>query len=422
MELSLADQQGQLRWFETIKSPLRNEPETVTGTVGIARDITDRKHAEYLLRAQRDLGAGLSTTSDVTTALKHLLEIALQIGGVDCGGIYLPDETNGGVELVEHRGVSAAFAQAVAHYAAGSPQMSLLQQGQSFFGSVGDLPSPVEASRLREGLRAIALVPLRHEGKLLGALTLASHTAAGIPAPARIIIEALAAQAAGALTRIRAETERHRLERQLLEITDREQARIGQDIHDGLCQHLVILAFDANSLHGELSAAGRPEVRKAAKIAAFLDEAITEARQLSRGLFPVRLEKEGLPPALEELARTTHRRFKVRCQFRCRGSIRLQDGTVATHLYRIAQEAVTNAVKHSHARSLFISLAAHAGQIELKVEDDGSGFSPKASPGQGGMGLHIMDYRARSIGGTVRLTPRPQGGTVVLCCVRGQFE
>jgi signal transduction histidine kinase len=96
---------------------------------------------------------------------------------------------------------------------------------------------------------------------------MASHTAEEIPAQTRIVIEAIAAQAAGAIARISSETERHRLERQLLEISDREHARIGQDIHDGLCQQLVSLALDANSLRGELAAAHRPEARKARRIA-----------------------------------------------------------------------------------------------------------------------------------------------------------
>ena len=421
-EISLVDRHGQSRWFETIKSPLLNEREEVTGTVGIAREITERKQSESLLHAQRDLSSSLSRTSDLNTALKEFLEIAVRIGGGDCGGIYLPDEANGGMQLAVHRGVSDSFARAVGHYAADGPQMKFLRQGLPVFGTHCSLPFALDADRLREGLRALAMVPLHHEGKLIGSLVLASHTAEEIPAQTRVAVEAIAAQATGAIARIRAEAESHRLERQLLEITDREQARIGQDIHDGLCQRLVVLAFDTNSLLGDLSAAGRAEAAKTARLAAFLDEAITEARQLSRGLFPVRLEKEGLPPALEELARTTRERFKVRCQFRSRGPVVLKDSSISTHLYRIAQEAATNAVKHSQAQTISICLTARDDQIELKVEDDGSGFDPDSRGHPGGMGLHIMNYRARSIGGTVRIGRRAHGGTVVLCCVSGKFS
>jgi PAS domain S-box-containing protein len=212
-------------------------------------------------------------------------------------------------------------------------------------------------------------------------------------------------------------TERHVLERQILEISDREQARIGQDIHDGLCQQLVSLAFDANSLRTELSDRRMPEAKQARRIADCLDQAITESRQLSRGLFPVRLETEGLPSALEELAKAACARFEIQCRFDCEGSVALKNAVVATHLYRIAQEALTNAVKHSHARKVSIRLKAGANQLELRVEDDGAGLSAVKRKEATGMGLHIMAYRARAIGGTLDLGAGPRSGTVVSCCI-----
>ena len=212
-------------------------------------------------------------------------------------------------------------------------------------------------------------------------------------------------------------TERHRLELQILEISDREQARIGQDLHDGLCQHLVSLAFDANSLQGQLAAARQPEAKTARRIADYLDQAITEARQLSRGLFPVRMEKEGLPSALEELARNTRERFGIACRFDSQGPARVKNSAIATHLYRIAQEAVTNAVKHSRATKLSISLQDRPDQIELRVEDNGAGITLATRGKATGMGLHIMDYRARTIGGTLRISAGQRRGTKVSCCV-----
>jgi PAS domain S-box-containing protein len=212
-------------------------------------------------------------------------------------------------------------------------------------------------------------------------------------------------------------TERHRLERQILEISDREQARIGQDIHDGLCQHLVSLAFDANALQRELSAQGRPEVKTARRIADLLDQAITEARQLSRGLFPVRLGNVGLASALHELANSTSDRFKIKCRFDSQGPVAVKNIAIATHLYRVAQEAVANAVKHSRAGKVSIRLKAGASQIELRVEDDGAGLSPAKRKKAAGLGLHIMDYRARAIGGTLHIGPRRRGGTIISCCV-----
>jgi len=212
-------------------------------------------------------------------------------------------------------------------------------------------------------------------------------------------------------------TERQRLERQLLEISDREQARIGQDIHDGLCQHLVSLAFDANALRRDLSSQRRPQAKAARRIAALLDRAITESRQLSRGLFPVRLETEGLPSALEELAGTTRDRFKVQCRFASKGPPAVQNSAMATHLYRIAQEAVSNAIKHSGARRISIRLIGRTTALELSVEDDGVGLSNLSRKQATGMGLHIMEYRARTIGGTLGIGPGRRGGTLISCCI-----
>jgi PAS domain S-box-containing protein len=213
-------------------------------------------------------------------------------------------------------------------------------------------------------------------------------------------------------------TERHELQRQILEISDREQARIGQDIHDELCQQLVSLAFDANSLRRELGARRSAKASKAQRIAEGLDRAITEARRLSRGLFPVRLEREGLEPALEELAKATAARFKIRCGFSRKGEVVVEDPAVATHLYRIAQEAVNNAVRHSLARRVVIRLRGRAGEIDLTIADNGKGLAKTVGRTTTGMGLHIMDYRARTIGGTLHIGPGRRGGMVVSCCIQ----
>jgi PAS domain S-box-containing protein len=210
-------------------------------------------------------------------------------------------------------------------------------------------------------------------------------------------------------------TERHRLERQLLSITDRERARLGQEIHDGLCQHLVSLAFDANALEQQLEAAGRPEALAARNLAGLLDEALTQARQLSGGLFPVPLAREGLCAALEDLARSTEQRAGIRCQFQAPQAVAVEHQSTAIHLYRIAQEAVANAVRHARASTIRIGLSLHGEALVLEIEDDGTGLDTKRRGHASGMGLYIMDYRARSIGASLRLGPAARGGTRVSC-------
>jgi signal transduction histidine kinase len=212
-------------------------------------------------------------------------------------------------------------------------------------------------------------------------------------------------------------TERRRLEHQILEISDHEQARIGQEIHDGLCQQLVSLAFDANSLIAQLSSQGVADTRTAQRIADLLDHAITDSRQLARGLVPIRLEANGLPSALEELARTTSQRFGVGCRFEALDLPAPKATNVATHLYRIAQEAVNNALKHSRAKSIVMRLGTEAGRLRLDIEDDGVGIAPGKLKQSRGMGLHIMDYRARTLGGMLCCSPGTIKGTRICCCV-----
>lgn len=216
-------------------------------------------------------------------------------------------------------------------------------------------------------------------------------------------------------------TDRCRLERQILEISDREQARIGQEIHDGLGQQLVSLAFDANALVVELTANALPQARTAQRIADYLDAAITDSRRLARGLFPIRLETEGLPSALEGLARATQERFAIPCRFDSGDVGPVVVKALATHLYRIAQEAVANAVRHSQAKKIVLTLQARDDHVELVVEDDGIGLCAPTLKERTGMGLHIMEYRARSIGGSFSIEQADPGGTRVCCRVPGRL-
>jgi signal transduction histidine kinase len=208
--------------------------------------------------------------------------------------------------------------------------------------------------------------------------------------------------------------ERQQLEKRILEISDREQSRIGQDLHDGLCQQLVSTAFSANDLCEKLAAETRPEASAANRIAASLDDAITQARQLARGLHPVRLETDGLVMALHELAATESNRSGVSCSLAAPDDLRLPDEATAIHLYRIAQEAVSNALKHAQSRHVCIQLTTKANGLRLEIEDDGVGIHAHAH-NPDGMGLNIMAYRARMIGGELAVASGAHGGTVVSC-------
>jgi signal transduction histidine kinase len=208
--------------------------------------------------------------------------------------------------------------------------------------------------------------------------------------------------------------ENRELEKSILDISDREQVRIGQDLHDSLCQQLVSVAFSANMLQERLETEGTVANQDAARIADMIDDSINQARNLARGLYPVRLETEGLELALRELAATMSRRFQVSCNVDCPSPIPSCHPAVGIHFYRIAQEAVVNAVKHAKARNILLSLSTTAGLTKLTVEDDGEGIV-HVTRNPDGMGLRIMEYRARMIGADFKIAHRLPRGTVVSC-------
>ena len=512
---------GSLRWVHDRAFPVKNGAGMVYRIVGIAADITERKRNEHLLQAQRNMAVALSSTSELKFALDRLLELGVQLEGIDCGGVYLAEAETGDLHLEAHRGLPDAFLSRVSHYKADAIEVRLVKGGEVFYAREEQIPRSLEVLWGSHGLRALAVAPVQHQGALLGLLILASWRQGEIAARTRVGIELMASQVSGAIARIRAEqashrseaqlrttvnsapiallaadaqgtitvqdgqaltamglkpgehlrrpamevyqdfplmqenirralageefssvlefastvfecrytpvrdrdkkpagfvavatdvTERFRLQREILEISDREQARIGQDVHDGLCQQLIGIAFNANSLDQALASLQRPEAATARKICTLLDEAITESRRVCRGLYPIRLRTQGLVPALEELAATTAERYQLQC--RCDADTQQLhcDVATATHLYRIAQEALNNALKHSGARNITIQVRESGEGIELDVIDDGKGVN--ATPGRGsGMGLHIMDYRARLIGGSFQFHRRSDGAT-----------
>jgi len=210
-------------------------------------------------------------------------------------------------------------------------------------------------------------------------------------------------------------TDRRRLEREVLNISEQEQRRIGQDLHDGICQQLAGTELMAQVLEQALARRTKKLSAQAGQIAAHVREIISQTRMLAHGLCPVVLESEGLMSALQELAHTTGKMFGVSCVFRCDRPVPIHDNTVATHLYRIAQEAVSNALKHGKARHLEIGLAAESNRIFLAIKDDGIGI-PELPP-RTGAGLRIMQYRAGMIGGSIVVQRGSPAGTTVACSV-----
>jgi PAS domain S-box-containing protein len=211
-------------------------------------------------------------------------------------------------------------------------------------------------------------------------------------------------------------SERKRLEAEILQVSEREQRRIAEDLHDGVGQQLGGIACLSNVLKTNLAEQASPEAEAAAKISKLLTVAMAQTRSLARGLHPVAPEANGLMSALEDLAGRVTDLFKVSCHFECPQPVIIEDNTQATHLYRIAQEAVTNSLKHGKAQSIRIGLFSTPERITLAVDDDGSGFKPGERHSKG-LGLRIMTHRAGMIGGNFSVQKRAGGGTTAVCTV-----
>lgn len=208
--------------------------------------------------------------------------------------------------------------------------------------------------------------------------------------------------------------ERARLEKELLEVSEREQRRIGHDLHDGICQHWAATAMAGQVLGEKLAAKSLPEAADAREVVKLVENGITLTRNLAHGIAPPEMESEGLVRALLEFAANVSKMFKVNCVFECDAPPQVEDTEAATHLYRISQEAVNNAIRHGKPRQIIISLANRKGQVELTIEDDGGGLPDDWQPKRG-LGTRIMAHRAAMIGGTFSIEPNPTGGTFVKC-------
>ncbi len=208
-------------------------------------------------------------------------------------------------------------------------------------------------------------------------------------------------------------TERTVLQKQVLEVGERERQRIGQDLHDSLGGKLTGAALMAKALAQRLKALGLAETDLAQEVVQCVNESIGQTRAIARGLYPLNLRGGGLAGALAEFVAETERRSGIRCHFHADDAFRIEQPVVALHLFRLALEAVNNAVRHAEARNISVRLVAAPTHLALEVHDDGKGLTDRAD--SGGLGLQTMQYRAESIGGHLAIRPSDTGGTTVSC-------
>jgi signal transduction histidine kinase len=432
--------------------PLKNDRGEVTGAINCFYDITERKQTEAVIAFQKEAFERAASGASLMKILKFLVRgVESQSHQSAKIAIHLLDEAGKHFERTVAPSLPASYAQAINGMevsSAAGPCRAAISRRQRV--AVGDLAASKQFAAfatfaLPLGIRAGWSTPIfSSTGKVLG--TLANYyRETREPAPrdallaeivtrtASIIIERKQAEAALETSKnlleqrvcertrelrvaneeLKAEIARRKgLEGEILEISDREQQRLGQELHDGLCQHLTAVAFMARSVGLRLKNHRVIEVDDIEKIAKLVNDAVTNTRDLSRSLHRVDVDALGFIDALRDLV--DREIWKIPCQLKVDPSFYIEDDTAASQLYLIAREAVINANKHAQARRIVVEMRCWQNGIVLSVTDDGVGFQkePKSAPG---LGLPIMKYRAHSIGGRLEIESSKKGGSRVAC-------
>src|SRR6266699_6341200 len=226
-------------------------------------------------------------------------------------------------------------------------------------------------------------------------------------------VKARTAELRAANKKLEREIQRRKgLEGEILEISDREQQRIGQELHDGLCQHLTAVAFMTRAVALRLKNHRVIEVEDLEKIAELVNHAAINARDMARGLHAAEVDAARLLPALRDLV--SREIWKTPCRLELKTKLNLRDDAVASHVYRLLREAVINAHKHAQAKEIVVEISQSNGEIIFSVTDDGIGI-PAGTNNFHGLGFQIMEYRARSMGARLQVESRKQRGTRVSC-------
>ena len=391
--------------------PLKNDRGEVTGAINCFYDITARKRAEEALRESEEHVRAIINRSNAG------------IANCDLNGRFLFANR----KFREMLGYTDSELAAESIFAITHPED--VDITKSRFEEMVQRRQPVEIEKryIRKD-RSLIWVNVSHTpvldtaGKPVSAVAVAIDVTQRKKAEAALqrskqLLEKLVQQRTKALRAANIELQREinrrkGLEGDILEISDREQQRLGQELHDGLCQHLTAVAFMARSVALRLRNHRVIEVNDIEKIAQLVNDAATDTRNFSRALHRVDIDSAGFITALEDLV--DREIWKTPCRLEIKPSFHIDDDVAASHLYRIAREAVINANKHARAREIVVALARSRKGIVLSVTDNGVGFKnePKLKEG---LGFHIMNHRAGAIGGRLEIECPKKGGTRVAC-------
>jgi PAS domain S-box-containing protein len=368
---------GRHGWVSWANKALRNERNQITEILCVGHDITERKRMETELRL---LAAVVRNSHDAITVLDFQGQII---------------SWNRGAERMYGYGKAEALKMNVSRMIPGHKR--------------DEMRALFERLEKNDSLESFETLRLTKEGRILDI----SLTAALLRDPT--------GKPFAVTTTERDMTERRHLEKEILEIAERERKMIGQEMHDSMGQVLTGVAVKSKGLALKLKGKSLPESKGALAISRLAGQAIAQMRDLARMLYPVDIEAGGLVSALLTLATNAEKILDVRCRFLCDKPVSVNTLIEAKQLYRIAQEAVTNAAKHGKARTITIELSSTEEVCILSVENDGLDFQ-KPSRTTIGLGLKIMEYRANLIGGVLDIRKGNKHGTVVTCTVPNQSD
>jgi PAS domain S-box-containing protein len=368
---------GRRGWVIWANKVLRNKRRQVTEILCVGHDITERKRMENELRL---LAAVVRNSNDAITVQ-------------DFEGRII--SWNRGAERMYGYSKAEALKMHVSRMIPGHKRE--------------EMRALIERLKKKDAFESFETLRITKEGRILDI----SLTAA--------LLRDLAGKPFAVTTTERDITGHRHLEKEILEITERERKLIGQEMHDSMGQVLTGVAVKSKGLALKLKDKSLPESKGALTISRLAGQAIAQMRDLARMLYPVDIEAGGLVSALQMLASNAEKILDVRCRFLCNQSVSVNTMVEAKQLYRIAQEAVTNAAKHGKARTITIELSSTEDVCILSVKNDGRDFQ-KPSRTKNGLGLKIMEYRANLIGGVLEIRKGNKHGTVVTCTVPNRSD
>lgn len=427
-ETSLATRNGERINVDCTVTAVHDEQGKPQGTISILRDVSGQMRGA-LTALNTEITAVLARPHAMsqmlqacTGAIAHRLKGVAQIWTIDSSGELLELRGSAGSDRSRH---SDETSVSIDHSHIGN--IVRRRKSQVINDLFNKLHIDLPAWAQDDGIVSFGGFPLLVDDRPVGVLMF--YSPMELHEHVRFALNSVASAVAVGVERKVAEATVREREKDVLRIADDEQRRIGQDLHDSVQQDLAGVGMLAHTLLGRLAKPAGATVSLEAqqldmlirKLVDGITRAQREVQAISRGLIPVRLDSEGLMDALRTLAVRTNELEGIISRFKCEQKVEVVDSVTATHLYRIAQEAVTNAIKHACAEHIRIALLVDDDQFVMQISDDGLGFDPNAKH-RGGMGLATMRFRASMIGAQLTVRALDTGGTMISCRFSGTLE